>query len=86
MICCPESIFFPFCSSTEEAIGYDSDWAVQLSNRGGHNLPLNNQHPFLLCASFEIRIFYTCQNFKLRVALGYIFPKDSGDTAFCKFG
>ena len=30
--------------------------------------------------TFEFRVLYTCQNLKLKVPLGYKFPKDSGDT------
>ena len=36
--------------------------------------------------SFEIRIFYICQNSNIMVPLGYKFPKDSMDTKFAKFG
>ena len=36
--------------------------------------------------SFEVRIFYGCQNLELLVALYSKFPKDSRDTKFAKFG
>jgi hypothetical protein len=36
--------------------------------------------------SIEIRILGSCQNLKLKVSLDSIFPKDSMDTKFTKFG
>ena len=36
--------------------------------------------------SFQIGIFYTWQNLKLKVSLGSIFPKDFMDIKFVKFG